>query len=375
MAKPITDSIDSSPRIQWMWNASIDPFSKSHSSEWKPYSDVETMIIEEAFQVGHQHAVLDTYTIDFKHNIQVLNHDLNKQRPVRRVVRGKDEIPVRADRFTYTPTNPKRPFAGLYGWISPFIRETVKYLNISKDHLPSKNKSAIPMIVDKAAAGIIEEGKKLGRQCEGEKMARKLLATRDAGMEEVWKCCASLYSMESFLYTKMNEVMRLIGDKDYENVWRDKARTLGPFCLLLWDNPNSDKPIPRGTVLYRGANLSEQLISIFKEECWGQEKPMRSFPSFSSCTRNRKKAEEFGNVLFIMNAKHVFSVDLKPFSHYPDEEEELVSPGVCFTVDRVEFDGRRQKYLIDLTLTQQYRRKLPHIFYVTAASLSETLCL
>ncbi len=35
-----------STRVQWMWKANIDPFSKSEPAEWKPYSDVENIMIE-----------------------------------------------------------------------------------------------------------------------------------------------------------------------------------------------------------------------------------------------------------------------------------------------------------------------------------------
>ena len=357
MAESMINAASSRARTQWMYNASENPFSKSKPAEWKPYSDVEMMIIEKAFQDGQKHAVLDTYTIDLKHKVQILNNDSSKQRPVKRFICDKDDMPVRAERFTFTPINPKHPFGGLYGWVSPFLRATASDLNITREHLPSKDKSVIPLIVEKAAAGIIEEGKKIGRQREGEEMAKMLLEKKDATMEEVWKCCAFLYSLESFLYKKMNEIMRLIGDKDYEEDWRDRARTLGPFCLLLWDNPTTEKTVPRGTILYRGANLSDELISLLKEDGEEEVKPVRSFQAFTSCSRNRTKAEPFGNVLFIMHVKHAFSVDLKPYSQYPDEEEELVSPGVCFTVDHVQFDEDKKKYLVDLNLLQQYRRR------------------
>lgn len=349
-------------RVQWMWNDSNDPFSKSESARWTPYSDVETMIIERAFQAGEKYAVLDTYSIDLERKIQTLNNDSTKQRPVRRIICDKNDTPIRAERFTFTPINPKRPFGGLYGWISPFLRGTAKYLNITREHLPTKDKSVIPMVVEKAAAGIIEEGKKIGKQCEGEQLAKLLLEKKDAEIEEVWKCCAYLYSLESFLYKKMNEVMRLIGDKDYEGDWRDKIQTLGPFCLLLWDNPTTHRTVSRGTTLYRGANLSDELISLLKEDGEQEEKTVRSFQAFTSCSRNRTKAEPFGNVLFIMHVKHVFGVDLKPYSQYPDEEEELISPGVCFTVDHVQFDEHMKKYVVDLSLVQQYRRKSTYFF-------------
>ena len=49
----------SSTRVQWMWKSNIHPFSKSEPAEWRPYSDVENRIIEEAYQAGQSHAVLD----------------------------------------------------------------------------------------------------------------------------------------------------------------------------------------------------------------------------------------------------------------------------------------------------------------------------
>ncbi|CAF4723536.1 unnamed protein product, partial [Rotaria sp. Silwood2] len=170
------------------------------------------------------------------------------------------------------------------------------------------------MIVEKAAAGIIEEGKLLGKKFEGEQLAKMLLEEKDAGIEEIWKRCAYLYSLESYLYKKLNETMRLIGSTEHEQEWRSKIPTLGPFCLLLWDNPFNDKTTKRGTVIYRGAKLTDDLILAFKNDSSKEDKPLRSFQSFTSCSRNRAKAEPFGNVLFIMTVKHAFSVDLKQFS-------------------------------------------------------------
>jgi hypothetical protein len=212
------------------------------------------------------------------------------------------------------------------------------------------------MIVEKAALGIIEEGKIIGKQCEAEQIAKKLREKKDAEIKEVWECCAHLYTLQSFLYKKLNEIMRLIGSKEHEEVWRNKVRTLGPFCLLLWDNPTNYTATKKGTIFYRGAKLLKEQISSFEDDCSKEKKPLRSFPSFTSCSRNRAKAEPFGNVLFIMTVKHAFTVDLKPFSEYPDEEEELLSPGVCFTVDRVERHFFK-KHEIYLTLVQQHRRK------------------
>lgn len=360
MASADSVTNESSIDVQWMWNANDNPYIKSKSMEWNSYSDVENLIIEEAFRAGQTHAILDDYSIDLKHKFQIFTKDKKKQRSVQRMIRNKDDSYIREQRFTFTPINPKRPFGGLYGWISPFIRATAKYLNITRKQLPSKDPSVIPMVVESAVVGIIEEGKKIGKQREAEHIAKILRKKKYTKIQEVWECCAYLYSLESFLYNRMNEIMRLIGEEEHELDWRNNARTLGPFCLLLWDNPYNNKTTERGTILYRGANLSDELVLTFQQDCLEKNKPVRSFQSFTSCSRNRAKAEQYGNVLFIMTIKHAFSVNLQPFSEYPGEEEELVSPGVCFTIDSIESDQKNQKYVIYLNLIQQYRRKLTY---------------
>ena len=121
-----------------MWNSNTDPFSKSESVNWHYYSDVENIIIEEAFVAGKTHAILDDYHIDFKNNVQISNNDVNKQRPVKRKVCDEAEKFLREDRFLPNPIAPDRPFGDRYGFISPFIKEVAKHLNITKGQLPSK---------------------------------------------------------------------------------------------------------------------------------------------------------------------------------------------------------------------------------------------
>jgi hypothetical protein len=357
MGNAETSSSDPSTGVQWMWCSSADPFSKSEPDDWHLYSDVENMIIEEASIAGKTHAMLDDYHIDLKRKVQISNNDTNKQRPVKRVLCNREDKCLREERFMSNPVAPDRPFGDQYGFISPFIKEIVKNLNLTKKQLPSKDETVVPMVVEKAALGIIEEGKMIGKQREAEKIAKHLMTKKKAGMKELWKCCAYLYSLESFLYKKLNEVMRLIGSKDHEEVWRSKVGTLGPFCLLLWDNPFSRKLTKPGTTLYRGAELSDDFIALFKKDCSKNQKSWHSFQAFTSCTRNSSVAERFGNVLFIMKVRLAFSVDLSQLSKYPEEAEELLFPGVSFAIDKVESDKNKNKHLIYLTLHQRHNSK------------------
>lgn len=340
--------------VEWMWKSNAHPWSKSEPQEWSHYSDVENLIIEEAFIDKQSRAMLDNYYIDFEHCIQVSYTEPPRRRPVKRIERKREDKHLREARFVDLPVGSGRSCAEQYGWIAPFVVEVRTNLGLKKEDLPSKKPNLIPMLVEKAARGIVEEGKHLKKQREGEKLAKMLREKKYSPMKEVWKCCVYLYSLESFLYKTLNAAMRLVGDEDHENVWRSKIQTLGPFCLLLWDDPINVKGREDGE-LYRGAELTPEQIDVYVKMV--NKWKGGSFQAFSSCSRNRQKAEEFGNSLFIMKIKGAFIADLSQLSEYPNEEEELITPGVYFQVTQVKFDRKRKKHYIYLVLEQEHGGK------------------
>ncbi|CAF3078531.1 unnamed protein product [Rotaria sp. Silwood2] len=348
---------------EWMWQSNPNPYSESEPAEWSHYSDLENLIIERAFSTKQSRAILDDYYIDFKKNLQISNIDNNKQRPIKRVERKREDKHLREERFMDLPVSSGRSFGGEYGWVSPFIIEVRRDLGLEPDELPSKKTKLIPMLVEKAAQGIITEGKHIGKQCEAEELANMLIEKKSKKMKEVWQCCAYMYTMESFLYKTLNATMRLVGDKDHEQVWRSKVRTLGPFCLLLWDDP-FNKNLTTNKTLYRGATLTQEQIAAY--ERMATDKAYGSFQAYTSASRNREKAENFGNsnTLFIMEVLIAFIADLSTLSEYANEEEELVTPGVCFSVKSVEFDHKKNKHLIHLQLRQRFSGKRRKCFII-----------
>jgi hypothetical protein len=349
MSNQASAHIDSSSCSEWTWLPDSNISAASQSIEWSRYSDVENRIIEEAFRAGLPIATLDDVYIDFENSIQVSNNDINDQRPIQRQVRHKTDTHLREERFTINPIPAKNPFSGLNGWTSDFIVHAKKELKLKKDQLPSNSPRIIPMLVEKAAQGIIEEGKNADKTREAEWMANQLMQEKNNGLKKVWKCCARLYTMESFLYKKINETMRLIGSKEHENVWRSKVRIFGPFCILLWDDPYNHLPLTGEKMLYRGANLADDLVAQYVKLSRSSDQ-RGSFQAFTSSSRNRAKAEQFGNVLFVMRVNYAYTTDLSPLSEYPGEEEELIHPGVCFTIDGVRYDPVKNKNEIYLTL-------------------------
>ena len=373
MAHALAPSSNSLKHIEWMWKANANPFSKSEKPHWSHYSDVENLIIEEAFAENKAQAMLDEYYIDFKQMRQIFKADDYKQRPVKRVVREREDKHLREERFMDLPVDTGgRSFGGQYGFVAPFVVEVRRALNLQPDDLPSKKPEMIPMLVERAAEGIVKEGTHMKKKYEAEKLAKLLLEKKNKGMKEVWKCCAYLYSLESFLYKTLNAAMRLVGNKEQEQIWRSKVRTLGPFCLLLWDDPIHKKGQSKKT-LYRGAKLKSEQIAQY-EEMAKDKKRYGSFQAFSSCTRNPEKAKEFGNVLFIMEIDFAFMADISEISEYPKEEEELVVPGVCFCVQRVEFDRETNKHLIYLQLRQRFSGK-QDVFLSTYSNMRKIVFL
>ncbi|CAF4515683.1 unnamed protein product [Rotaria sp. Silwood2] len=347
--------------IEWMWQSNPDPWSKSEPAKWNHFSDMENLIIEEAFLNKQPLAILDEYYIDFGKNRQISNIDDYRQRPVKRIVRNREDKHLREERFVDLPVSSVRSCGGEYGWVSPFVIEVRRDLKLNRDDLPSKKPELIPILVEKAAKGIIKEGKHLRKEKEAEKMANMLREIKDKTMEEVWQRCVYLYSLSSFLYRNLNAAMRLVGDKEHEQAWKSTLRTLGPFCLLLWDDPFNQNVTLKKT-LYRGANLKHEHIVVYEEMATNPNE-YRSFQAFTSCSRNRQKAEEFGNTLFIMQILFAFVADLTPFSEFPTEEEELIAPGVCFRVKKVDSDCNIDKHIIYLELRQRFSGKLKGIFF------------
>ncbi|CAF1078399.1 unnamed protein product [Adineta steineri] len=359
MASAVPTTSNSLKAFEWMWQSNPNPWSKSELATWNYYSDIDNLIIEEAFSKKQQRAILDDYYINFNNNIQVSVSDSYKQRPVKRVVRKREGKHLREERFMGLPVASDRSFGGQYGWVSPFVIEVRIDLGLQPDELPSKRPDLIPMLVEKAAQGFIQEGEHIGEQQQAEELASLLREKKNKGMEEVWKRCAYLYSMECFLYKVLNATMRLVGSKEDQQIWRSKVRTLGPFCLLLWDDPFNER-VKMDIELYRGANLTPEQIAKY-EEMDRKHIEYGSLQAFTSCSRNRKKAENFGNAVFIMQVKFAFIADLSEFSAIRDEEEELIMPGVCFRVLCIRFDDTKKQHLIYLEIKQRWESKDKHV--------------
>jgi hypothetical protein len=212
-------------RVEWFWKSDDDPFLNTASSEWNRYSDIENIIIEEAFTILKKSIViLDDYHIDFEHRVQISNDDKSKQRPVKRVEMNREDARLREARFMPNPIVPTSSFHDLVGLRKIFIDSFMEQFHIK---IPKEWDNEKHNILKKAMLGILHEGKLAGKQSEAKWINQQLEKVKNKTKKEISECCVYLYSLESFLYKSLNHTMRLIGDKDHENVWRSKLETLG----------------------------------------------------------------------------------------------------------------------------------------------------
>jgi len=318
-----------SERGVWYYNVS-----DSSGLSWIPFADIDNEILEEAFSKNKTNLQLDNYHIDLGHCIQIDKQDSSIQRSIKRCICQPREAPLRSERF-YTPQKLVKSFSDHDSNDRRFINAWQRrYKTMSTDEK-----------LEKAADGIMKEGIRLGKGVEAEWIAQQLRSVKNKSNAEVEKCVIVLYTLESFLYRLVNTTLR-------END-QSKVDTVGAFAQLLFhcDCSSSKGIVGYAGELYRGAQLDEQTIEMYKQAV-GHTK---TWDAFSSTSKNRKKAESFGNVLFIINrvksTRYRFSgMDVSPISNYPEEEEVLIRAARNFIVEKVERDDLTGKHFIFLSL-------------------------
>ena len=327
--------------ILWVWRSNTAPSDLS-VREWMAYADVENEIIEEAYQQNKSEAILDDFHINFKRLLQISNTNEVEQRPVKRITRNENERRVRENRFLPISISSIKAFAddsSTFDYVDQVEEKFKSFYRFDEELCRLK-------FIEAAAHGVLIEGKRAGREREGEWMAQQLLNVKEGTAEEVYPVCARLYSMDSFLYRKMNELLRLITDynDDSKTLVNDSISTFGPFIYLLASfyppNGNSCKTV------YRGALLSDDMIDQFQQACI--TKQIQSFPAFTSASRNRDVAEVYaGNVLLRIDIDWEGS-DICPYSNFPDEEEILIRNDFLFVVKSAIFDTTKKIWIIHL---------------------------
>ena len=68
----------------WYWQSDKNPSAHAGTDHWKPYTNEENTIIEDAFNDDKDCVGVGDYVVDFKRNVQYKITDNTKTRPVKR---------------------------------------------------------------------------------------------------------------------------------------------------------------------------------------------------------------------------------------------------------------------------------------------------
>jgi hypothetical protein len=322
--------------VQWYYG-NKDERSDERIIEWVKYRDIEMEIIEIAYQRRKSEVCLDKYRIDLNKFIQFNRADSTQQFPVKRQTNCRREDCLREERFFSQPSLTSTPSYGSAQAWCPFLSA---WLNT-----PAGKKALFDFssAIDACIDGILQEA---ARHCsdsetEAKWMVEQLRACKEKSRRETSKFCVYLYTRESFLYRVLNAALR---DGDHS-----KLDTMGPLCFLIRNYSHTCKPFV-GTV-YRGVDLSLTTIATYKQA----EGMWRTWPSFTSTSKDKKMAEIRGNTLFIITIANVqFSstvraYDISEISQFPSEEEVLLPAGISFQVISVN-QTSYQKNIIEIKI-------------------------
>ncbi|CAF0874522.1 unnamed protein product [Didymodactylos carnosus] len=307
----------------WHWKSNPNPFDPRETPQWTQYSDIDNDIIEEAFIKKEKQVGLENYWIDFEKMLQITKPCGSEQREIKRVLIDHEQN-LRHERF-FVPPKLTQSFS-VYSVRCEFVNS---WINSFKD---SGNTD---VVLKQAGNGILIEGEQVGEITDAKWCAEQLNHIKHE--DEIDHCVIYIYTKECFLYKMLNTTLR-------ENDMT-KVKTLGPFCYLLDIAMANTKNKYYTGYLYRGAQLHDNMIQDYLKAV-GQG--CRSWSAFTSTSKSRSKAEEFGDTLFIINIidEHSKALDISSNSVFPKEEEVLLPDNWNFIVEKVDkINGKNHIYL------------------------------
>ena len=319
------------PIAQWYYCRKTDKPSEP-TEKWNAYRDFETEMIEKAYQAKQSEVFLDRFRLDLVNCTQYDLSDSTIQYSIfRREARLSDE------RFFSSIGSTAVASYGSAQAGCPFLNAWLRTSAAKRAMLDFST------VVQACVDGIRQEALLTPDKNEAEvnDMIEKLLALKRASRHEVSRFCVLLYTKQTFLYRVLNTALR---DGNHS-----KVPTLGPLCFLIRNFGNAGDGYD-GTV-YRGVNFSPEVIESYKKSInvW------RTWPSYTSTTKQRQVAEIWGNTLLIIRILRVsvsfavYAFDIEKVSQFCDEQEVLLVAGVAFQVTSVD-DSSPTKTIIEIKI-------------------------
>lgn len=324
-----------SRRYVWYYQSNPNPWLSTEKPTWTRYSDIDIERIEENYEKSDKGDLIDLgdYWIDLKKSMQIRKTDRTKERKIKRELVNVMDFTREGRRFLEIP-NGSGPFHDIYskGGYHGFIKAwRSRNENLSDNDL-----------LELAAKGIVYEAPRAGHKLlDAEWVATKLRSMKNLTKGLISIGCIKLYTMESFLYQFVNQILR---DND-----QSKLDTIGPFCYLLF-HTRFDESLQDHLywgIVYRGIELDAKSIDACRQaigqwKCWFH---------FSSTSKICSVAERFGNTVFIIDVRlQRGALLLGELSSYPMEDEVLLPAGSQIRIDSVDYDDEKKKHYIRATV-------------------------
>ncbi|CAF4273538.1 unnamed protein product, partial [Didymodactylos carnosus] len=121
-------------RAQWYWKSNSDSRSTNGNEEWTKYADIESAIIEEAFnrQNKTKLAELDNYSINLTHCIQISKSNPNEQRHIKRALTSRNESQALREERLFLPLALSKTFNN--DRAASRLTQLVKKSSLSDEH-------------------------------------------------------------------------------------------------------------------------------------------------------------------------------------------------------------------------------------------------
>ncbi|CAF0747292.1 unnamed protein product [Didymodactylos carnosus] len=188
--------------FQWFWKSSVDSWSSKikveHQPEtWEKYTAVENEIIEDALNEKQSEVELDdNYVVDLNRLVQCKKGEENRQRPIKRLQHEGNQLnfQLREERFALPITLATDSRDSSQAISTSSTNEKDDRLcelwedgNLSGAYLrlliADTGKSVLE-VVEEAAAGIVTEGGKLGKEKETKWLAKQLHHMKHLGRNQ-----------------------------------------------------------------------------------------------------------------------------------------------------------------------------------------------
>lgn len=389
--------------LQWFWQSGEDPWEEQDDTKyiWTAYSAQNAYSLEKAFIFNESVVDLGDYEVDLTKMLQVNKQDNYKVRRVKRAA-------VEQSRFLLDVPEPvaivqsqktmNHAFGNIHHFLNHIIHRTQQsyklYFKLSNLTLSTK-KHKYQEIFDEVVACIQKGAETRAKilkirsasgwqdnlKFEAECIAAELVRKSDT-LKGFLKAILRVYTMETFLYSWINELLR------NEN-WKE-LNILTPFLVCLAYVFKSQEFLIKRSLyktftglmgfssnneltLYRGAALLEEHfvqydLKKIQHFSWNgitstslSEEQAKEFVAYSLDVAQQWKEAKRG-VMFIISADFNLAkdcegiIDVSSISKYPHEKEVILSPGSVFELLNIK-EGKDGIWNIYLKLIRSFDDK------------------